>query len=113
MSAPEAQPQGAPRPVVLAHGSLHHADFRDRVAAVARTGFDGLGLHVGEYARLRSEGWSDADIRAVLTGAGVRLVEIETLLGWDDPPERRDPDGLRRERVLQAAGVPTSLPSPA
>ena len=102
MSAPEAQPQGAPRLVVLAHGSLRHADFRDRVAAVARAGFDGLGLHVREYARLRSEGWSDADLRAVLTGAGLRLVEIETLLGWDDPPERRDPDGLRRERLAFA-----------
>jgi hypothetical protein len=56
MSAPEAQPQGAPRPVVLAHGSLRNADFRDRVTAVARAGFDGLGLHVREYARLRAAG---------------------------------------------------------
>ena len=31
MSAPEAQPRGAPRLVVLAHGSLRQADFRDRV----------------------------------------------------------------------------------
>jgi len=44
MSAPQAQPPGPPRPVILAHGSLRHADFRDRVAAVARAGFDGLGL---------------------------------------------------------------------
>lgn len=102
MNAPQAQLQGPPRPVILAHGSLRHADFRDRVAAVARAGFDGVGLHVREYARLRSQGWSDADLRAVLTDAGVRLVEIETLLGWDDPPERRDPDGLRRERLAFA-----------
>lgn len=97
-----ASPLGTPRPVVLAHGSLRHADFRDRVAAVARAGFDGLGLHVREYARLRSQGWSDADLRAVLADAGVRLVEIETLLGWDDPLERRDPDGLRREQLAFA-----------
>src|SRR5579863_3563761 len=102
MSMPEAQLQGSPRPVVLAHGSLRHADFRDRVTAVARAGFDGLGLHVREYARLRSQGWSDADLRAVLTGAGVRLVEIETLLGWDDPAELRDPDGPRREQLAFA-----------
>jgi sugar phosphate isomerase/epimerase len=57
---------------------------------------------VREYARLRSQGWSDADLRAVLTDAGVRLVEIETLLGWDDPAERRDPDGLRREQLAFA-----------
>jgi sugar phosphate isomerase/epimerase len=78
MSGLEAQPQDTPRLVVLAHGSLRQADFRDRVAAVAHAGFDGVGLHVREYARLRSEGWSDADLRAVLAGAGVRLVEIET-----------------------------------
>jgi hypothetical protein len=35
MSAPQAQPQSPPRPVVLAHGSLRNADFGDRVAAVA------------------------------------------------------------------------------
>ena len=44
MSALEAQPQSASRLVVLAHGSLRSAGFRDRVAAVARAGFDGLGL---------------------------------------------------------------------
>ena len=33
MSAMNAQPLDPPRPVVLAHGSLRHADFRDRVAA--------------------------------------------------------------------------------
>lgn len=86
-----------PRHLVLAHGSLRTADFRDRVAAAAEAGFDGLGLHAREYPRLRAEGWSDADLRAVLADAGVRLVEIETVLGWDDPPEQRDPDGLRRE----------------
>jgi sugar phosphate isomerase/epimerase len=102
MNAPAAQPASVPRPLVLAHGSLRHASFRDRVEAVARAGFDGLGLHVREYARLRAEGWSDADLRAVLAGGGVRLVEIETVLGWDDPPQRRDPDGLRRERLAFA-----------
>jgi sugar phosphate isomerase/epimerase len=102
MSALEAQPRDTRHLVVLAHGSLRNAGFRDRVAGVAHAGFDGLGLHVREYARLRSEGWSDANLRAVLADAGVRLVEIETLLGWDDPPERRDPDGLRRERLAFA-----------
>lgn len=53
----EAQPQGTPRLVVLAHGSLRHADFRDRVAAVARVGFDGLGPELllaalGEFLRV-------------------------------------------------------------
>jgi sugar phosphate isomerase/epimerase len=90
------------RELILAHGSLRQADFRDRVAAVAGAGFDGLGWHVREYARLRAEGWSDADLRAVLANAGVRLVEIETVLGWDDPLEQRDADGMRREELAFA-----------
>jgi sugar phosphate isomerase/epimerase len=88
--------------LVLAHGSLRTAGLRERVAAVAEAGFDGLGLHVREYGRARSEGWSDADLRALLADHGVRLVEIETALGWDDPPDRRDADGLRREELAFA-----------
>jgi sugar phosphate isomerase/epimerase len=86
-----------PRPLVLAHGSLRAADLRDRVTAAAEAGFDGLGLHAREYPRLRAEGWSDADLRAVLADAGIQLMEIETVLGWDDPPGPRDPAGLQRE----------------
>ena len=66
MSAPEAQPQGPARLVVLAHGSLRHTDFRDRVEAVARAGFDGLGLHVREYARLQSEGPKTGELDALI-----------------------------------------------
>jgi sugar phosphate isomerase/epimerase len=97
MIRPANAPSPGERVLVLAHGSLRNAGFRDRVLAAAQAGFDGLGLHVREYARLRAEGRSDADLRAVLADAGLRLVEIETVLGWDDPPERRDPDGLQRE----------------
>ena len=95
MSAP---PQGQPRPVILAHGSLRHADFRDRVAAVARAGFDGLGLHVREYSRLRSQGWSDAPgqgdfdldgfLRALLATGTTAPVSVEVLSDHNDqlPP---------------------------
>jgi hypothetical protein len=42
-----AQPLDVPRPVILAHGSLRHADFRDRVAAVARAGSTASGCTCG------------------------------------------------------------------
>jgi len=43
VNGPTAQLQARPRPLVLAHGSLRQAGFRDRVAAAAAAGFDGLG----------------------------------------------------------------------
>jgi sugar phosphate isomerase/epimerase len=94
-----ARPDG---PLVLAHGCLRTAGFRERVRAAAGTGFDGIGLNVREYERLRAEGWSDADVRAVLDESGVGLVEIETAVGWDEPPERRPADGFRREELAFA-----------
>ena len=87
------------RPLILAHGSLRTASFRDRVHAAAQAGVPAIGLHVREYDRLRGEGWSDSDIRAVLSDADVRILEVETMLGWDERPEDRDEDGLKRESL--------------
>jgi sugar phosphate isomerase/epimerase len=89
------------RDIVLAHGSLRAAGFRERVAAASAAGCD-VGLNVREYERLTAEGWSGADLRAVLDGHGVRLVEIETAVGWDEPPDRRPADGFRREALAFA-----------
>ncbi len=89
----------ADRPLIAAHGSLRHADFRTRVTAAATAGFDAIGLNVREYEKLQAEGWSDADLRAVLADSGIVLSEIETVLGWDVPPEERDADGFRRESL--------------
>lgn len=88
--------------LILAHGSLRHADFRERVTAAAVAGFDGIGLNVREYEQFRADGWPDADIRSVLAESGIALIEIETVLGWDDPPDRRESDGYRREALAFA-----------
>ena len=85
--------------IIVANGSLRAGGFRERVLAAREAGFDGFGMHVRDYANLRSAGWTDADLRAVLRDNGFDLIEIETLLGWDDPPERRDADGVRREQL--------------
>ena len=85
--------------IIVANGSLRSAGFRERVLAAREAGFDGFGIHVRDYAHLRSTGWTDADLRAVLRDNGFDLIEIETVLGWDDPPERRNTDGLHREQL--------------
>jgi sugar phosphate isomerase/epimerase len=88
--------------LILAHGSLRRADFRTRVAAAAEAGFDGIGLNVRVYEQLRADGCSDAELRSVLADSGIELLEIETVLGWDDPPHQREPDGHRREALAFA-----------
>ena len=75
--------------LVLAQGTLRGAGFRDRVGAAAAAGFAGIGLATRAYARLREQGWSDAALGAVLDDAGVRLVEVEGLLGFSSGGEVR------------------------
>src|SRR6478672_1779802 len=89
---------GVPR-IIVANGSLRTGGFRERVLAASDADFDGFGMHVRDYANLRSAGWTDADLRAVLRDNGFDLIEIETVLGWDDPPDSREEDGLRREQL--------------
>ena len=68
--------------LVLSHFSIRDASFEDRVAAASASGFDAIGLYVGEYARLRASGRSDADLRDVLAAHGQRVHEYEALRGW-------------------------------
>ncbi|MEX1106225.1 MAG: TIM barrel protein [Ilumatobacteraceae bacterium] len=68
-----------PRDVVLAHFSVRDASFPDRCAAANTAGFDGIGLYIGEYSRLRAEGHSDDDLLAVLAEHDMRVAEVEAL----------------------------------
>lgn len=67
------------RQLVLAHFSIRDASFEARCAAAAGAGFDGFGLYVGEYSRLRAEGRTDDDLRATIAHHGTRIIELEAL----------------------------------
>ncbi len=72
-----------PGDLVLSHFSLgRFLPFEERVAAAAGAGFAGIGLYYGDYQRLRAEGASDADLRAILAHHGLELWELEALRGW-------------------------------
>lgn len=79
-----------PDDLILSHFSLGRArPFEERVRAAAGAGFAAMGLYIGEYQRLRAEGATDADLRAVLDAHGLCVVEIEALRGWTATgPER-------------------------
>jgi sugar phosphate isomerase/epimerase len=68
--------------LVLSHFSVRHAEFDERVAAAAAAGYVGIGLYLQEYERLRANGWTDAQLRAVVDDHGQRITEFEALRGW-------------------------------
>ena len=69
--------------IVLSHFTLaRHAPFRERVEAAARAGFSAIGLYVGDYVKMRAEGTTDADFRAVLAEFGQSVAELEALKDW-------------------------------
>lgn len=76
--------------IVLSHFSLgRHHDIVDRVTAAATAGYDGIGLYVGDYVRLRSEDRLGV-LDEQLVEHSIPLTDIEVLRGWgtvglDDP----------------------------
>ena len=80
--------------IVLSHFTLgRHHDIADRVTSAAAAGYDGIGLYVGDYVRLR-----DADQLGVLDDLlaehRIPLTDIEVLRGWGTV-------GLADERYAQ------------
>ena len=107
----EARPMSAPTSnrlsdgqLVLAHHCLRAATFEERVEAAAAGGFAAIGFNVRDYGRLREEGRTPAQLRAVLEANGVMLGEIETVLGWDLPmAERTEAMDAREALVFEMA----------
>jgi sugar phosphate isomerase/epimerase len=76
--------------LVLAWGTVRHATFPDRVAAAAEAGFDSIGMMIGNYLKLREQGWSDSELLAVLRDHDVTLDEVEVLFGFFATPRPAD-----------------------
>lgn len=76
-----------PVELVISANSLRNADFRSRVHAASEAGFQGIGMRVGDYHSARESGLSDADMRAILADAGLRVFEIEAEWDWAEPLE--------------------------
>src|SRR5688500_10190910 len=71
--------------LILAGGSLGPVPFDERLAAAAAGGFDGIGLSVAEYVRLRDQGYEVARMREALDRSGLRLTELTVLTGFSAP----------------------------
>ena len=75
--------------------------FEERVGAAATAGFAGVGLLGDEYAALRAQGTTDAEMRAVLDDHGVAVAEIEFLFDWMLDGDRAE-QSKTAERTLHA-----------
>jgi sugar phosphate isomerase/epimerase len=85
----------------LCASTIDRAGFRERVAAARAGGYTGIGMRPGHHERAAAEGFTDADLRAMLADAGLELVEIGFLAGWWETGEpaarsRSHEEGLYR-----------------
>lgn len=105
--------------MVLSHFTLdrmHPID--DRIRLAAENGFGSIGLFVGQFLRLESEGWSTSRIAETLDEYGIGLSEIEVIPGlgrdgeggeraseWEEAAWRMaDAFGCRYLQVIGSAG---------
>jgi sugar phosphate isomerase/epimerase len=86
--------------IALSNGSQPVGSFRDRVAAAAAAGFGGMGLSFWVFRELRAAGVAADELRQLLDDHGLRVDELEVILGLDaaDPVDaearRWGPDWL-------------------
>lgn len=114
------------RALILCAGTIPRASWRERIDAARAGGFDGVSLRVGDLARARAEGWSDADARRSLDDAGLHVSEIEALTAWRPGAAvgRKTPSeaevfavavatGARAVTVVEGPGAPLALDTAA
>lgn len=71
-----------PNDLVLCSGTLFGHPLRAKVRAAAEAGYRGITLWPDDVAQARSEGLSDADIRALLADHGQVVLDMDPLLDW-------------------------------
>ncbi|MBY0400899.1 sugar phosphate isomerase/epimerase [Myxococcota bacterium] len=71
-----------PRDLILCSGTLFGHPLRAKIRAAEAAGYQGITLWPDDVNQARSEGLSDADIRALLADHGQVVVDMDPLLDW-------------------------------
>ncbi len=72
-----------PDHTVLCSGTLRAGiSFRQRLAAARAGAFDAISLWGRDYQDARAEGWSDADVVAMLGDHGLSVAEVDPAWDW-------------------------------
>ena len=90
-----------PNDLVLSNFSIRTAGLEARAKAAAGAGCAGIGLFLGDWARMRESGTTALHVKAVLDDHGLVLAELEALRGWADPAGT--PEAAAFERGLTLA----------
>ena len=80
------------------------ADFKDRVEAIARAGFKGMGIWHADLSHTM-EKYSLAEMKKILDDNGIKHLELEFLTDWFLDGERRARSNELRKMLLRAADV--------
>ena len=59
--------------------------FEDRVIAAKEAGYEGIGLRAETYVDALNEGLHDEDILAILDKHGIKVTEVEYIVGRGEP----------------------------
>jgi sugar phosphate isomerase/epimerase len=79
---------GTEQPLILASSTtLGTPSFRARAEVAAAAGFDALGLELLVYRRIMTDEGSSADMAAILRDNGLRVAELESVLGFAVSPD--------------------------
>lgn len=83
--------------IVVSHFTLgRHHDITQRVDAAAGAGCKGIGIYIGDYQRLESEGIADS-LTGLLDDRDLCLTEIDALRSWGNPSTATTADALDQE----------------
>jgi sugar phosphate isomerase/epimerase len=93
----------------IAGGALPHTDreyspfdFRDRVEAAAKAGFQGFGLWHADLAHVL-ETRSLQEMKQILDDSGMKHIELEFLTDWFLDGERKKQSDIQKRKLLTAA----------
>lgn len=95
-----------PTDLVLSSLTVPRATPEERIAGAAAAGYAGISLHLGNWKRLKREGWTIDAVAELLDRHDQLLVEIEFLQAWAGPPSA-GPRAEEEERLAYelAAGL--------
>jgi sugar phosphate isomerase/epimerase len=83
-------------------GEISRFDFKDRVQAAARAGFNGIGIwhtdleHILQYRTLK-------EMKKILDDNGIKHIELEFLTDWFLDGARKSESDSRKKRLFEAS----------
>jgi len=93
----------------IAGGAVPHTgpeysawDFKDRIQAIARAGYKGLGWWHADLEHAL-EKYSYKQIKQILGDNGIKYLELEFIIDWFSKGENRKASNKRRKLLLKAA----------